>query len=110
MSKNFNMIDIDGEKLKKVLEQRGIQMATLSRELGYAKTFVKNMITQERARMSVVNYLKAVYNIQPDMYIKPEKEEKTIVISDESEAMKYIDKRMKEMDEKLDKIIQAFEL
>lgn len=110
MEKNYNMVDIDGEKLKKVLEQRGIQMATLSREMGYARTFVKNMITQERARMSVVNYLKAVYNIQPEMYVKTEKEEKAIVINDESEAMKYIDKRLKEMNEKLDRIIQAFEV
>jgi lambda repressor-like predicted transcriptional regulator len=110
MKKNYNMVDIDGEKLKKVLAQRGIQMAALSREMGYAKTFVKNMITQERARMSVVNYLKAVYNIQPEMYIKKEEPEKTVVINNEDEVMKYIDKRMKEVEEKLDRIIQAFEI
>ena len=110
MKKNYNMVDIDGEELKKVLAQRGIQMAALSREMGYAKTFVKNMITQERARMSVVNYLKAVYNIQPEMYIKLEEPENPAVINNEDEAMKYIETRLKEMNEKLDRIIQAFEL
>ena len=108
--KNFNMVDIDGAKFKAILEQRGIQMAALSRELGYAKGFIHNVADQGRMRQSVVNYLKAVYNIQPELYVKPEKEEKPIVISDESEAMKYIETRLKEMNEKLDKIIQAFEL
>lgn len=108
--KNFKMVDIDGAKLKMVLTQRNIQMADLSRELGYAKGFIHNVVDQGRMRQSVVNYLKAVYNIQPELYVKPENEEKPIVISDENEAMKYIETRLKEMNEKLDRIIQAFEL
>lgn len=108
--KNFKMVDIDGAKLKMVLTQRDIQMASLSRELGYAKGFIHNVVDQGRMRQSVVNYLNAVYNIQPELYVKPEKEENPIVISDENEAMKYIETRLKEMNEKLDRIIQAFEL
>lgn len=111
--KNFKMVDIDGAKLKMVLTQRNIQMADLSRELGYAKGFIHNVVDQGRMRQSVVNYLKAVYNIQPELYIKkeePKQKEIPIVINDENEAMKYIETRLKEMNEKLDRIIKAFEL
>lgn len=72
--KDNNMVNINGNELDRVLKERGLQKATLSRKMGYSKGYVKNAISQGKIRMAVVEYLKAIYNIEPELYVKTERE------------------------------------
>ena len=65
MSKN-NII-IDGEKLKAIINELGLNMYTISTEKGYSRNLVNQAIRTKKASPVVQNLLKD-YGIYPDEY------------------------------------------
>lgn len=70
------MIDIDGQKLKKIIYQKlGKTNSGLSREFGGGTTFFSNMIARNKMSKRTANALEIMYGIKPEQYMKEKKEE-----------------------------------
>lgn len=78
MRKRDNSIikNVDFSKLNKMLNEKGIRRAELSRRCGYSSRYVKDHVFKEKKlNWTVANMLEKVYGISPEQYCY-EKEEK----------------------------------
>lgn len=63
-----------GEKLKSLLERRGLTMQTAGLEMGRSKGYIFSCIKRGTISSSAAQQLKVMYNIRPEDYA-PETEE-----------------------------------
>ncbi len=76
MRKRDNSIikNVDFTKLNKILNEKGIRRAELSRRCGYYSYYVKDHVFKEKKlNWTVANMLEKVYGISPDEYCYAEK-------------------------------------
>ena len=63
--------NVDFDKLNKILHEKGISRAELSRESGHCKSYVKdNVFARKRLSGSVADVLQKKYGVSPDEYKK----------------------------------------
>jgi hypothetical protein len=98
MSKN-NII-IDGEKLKAIINELGLNMYTISTEKGYSRNLVNQAIRTKKASPVVQNLLKD-YGIYPDEYRYKEP------INEEDEELIQLDNQLTFDDIEVDSISRA---
>ena len=98
MSKN-NII-IDGEKLKAIINELGLNMYTISTEKGYSRNLVNQAIRTKKASPVVQNLLKD-YGIYPDEYRYEEP------INEEDEDIIQLDNQLTLDDIEVDSISRA---
>ena len=70
---------VDAEKLREELKKRNVTMADASREAGFDKGYIKNMIKNGHLRKAVVDSLKWNYGITYDLIEPAVKVEAEIV-------------------------------
>lgn len=72
-------VNIDKEKFETELTKRGLLKTVLSKEMGFNHTYIGKQVNNGKMRLNTVNYLKGVYNIDPDLYtVKEETPPETI--------------------------------
>lgn len=81
-------IEIDGSKLKKLLEQRNIDSATVSVKLGCSRTYIsdcvrRNKISDQSVKMLSMLYGIGLEDIKKDDPVKPEEEKLDLFGNDE---------------------------
>ena len=65
--------NVDFDKLNKILHEKGISRAELSRESGHCKSYVKdNVFARKRLSETVADVLQKKYGVSPDEYKKTE--------------------------------------
>ena len=69
-------VKIDGDKLRDALRKRGLNLVSVSKELGYSKGYINYALTSGQLGIPAANQLKMRYNIDIDS-IKPD-EPKTV--------------------------------
>lgn len=62
-TENSNMIQIDGARLKKAIDKRGVTIYEASIALEHSKNFLSNIIRSGRIHRSTVTSLASVYGI-----------------------------------------------
>ena len=63
--------NVDFDKLNKILHEKGISRAELSRESGHCKSYVKdNVFARKRLSETVADVLQKKYGVHPDEYKK----------------------------------------
>ena len=63
--------NVDFDKLNKILHEKGISKAELSRESGHCKSYVKdNVFARKRLSETVADVLQKKYGVHPDEYKK----------------------------------------
>ena len=70
--KNSTMIEIDGQRLKEILSKRGLTLAEVAREMGYATGFMNNVCSRNVINMTAAKMLNMIYHVPLDDYKKPE--------------------------------------
>lgn len=71
-----NTRPIDGEKLRKELERRGLTLTETAERLGHGKSYMNHVLTQGYIAEPNIILLEAVYNLRYDAYEPdPEPEE-----------------------------------
>lgn len=80
MSKS-NRIKIDGEALRRELEKRNLSMTDVSKELGFAKSYISKVINLNLCNVPTMKLLEVTYNIKPENYEYKEPEPETEPIS-----------------------------
>lgn len=63
MGRNFDMVAIDGDKLKNELHKRGITMTDASLQMGRTKNYVAQIVSTGRTPRATLVVLKSLYNI-----------------------------------------------
>lgn len=76
MESTNSWVMIDKEKFVAELKKRDLSMTAVSLEMGFNINYVVKQKEQSRLRRNVVNYLKSVYNLNPEAY-QPEIKEAT---------------------------------
>lgn len=76
---NTKVVKVDPDKFRAELRRRGLNMTTLSRELGYCDSYVSTCIRQGTIGLPAANILKLKYNMdvevmQPEAVEKPKEE------------------------------------
>jgi hypothetical protein len=80
MRKRDNSIikNVDFTKLNKILNEKGIRRAELSRRCGYYSYYVKDHVFKEKKlNWTVANMLEKVYGISPEQYCYEKAEKST---------------------------------
>ena len=66
------MLNIDGEKLRTILRDKGINSAEICRNLGYSEHYLLGRCDAGRLRPFIADYLETNYDISPADYVIPE--------------------------------------
>lgn len=83
---NSSVKNVDFTRLNKILNEKGIRRAELSRRCGYYPYYVKDHVFKEKKlNWTVANMLEKVYGISPDEYCY-EKTETTASSNDTTET------------------------
>lgn len=69
ITKNSNRTKIDSEKLNEQLDRRGLRRSKVSLEIGYASSYISNVINEGYINKPTMVMLERLYNIKPEEYI-----------------------------------------
>ena len=81
--KNNNMVRIDGEKLRKAIESRGLIMSDASEELGFNRMFISNCRNRGQMSRYAMVALQSRFGIPTEEYMVKDKPEIIKVIAEE---------------------------
>lgn len=72
-----NMVHIDGAKLRRLIEARGLKMAAVSREMGFSSEYVKQCCARNNMSQGGMKMLQVMFgfNAADYEYVEPPKEE-----------------------------------
>lgn len=79
MARN-NSIDIDGQKLKKIFDKRGLKMQDVSIDCGYEGSYFSKATRENRMSKTASILLQDRYKIYPEDY-EPDKEVVTVEVA-----------------------------
>lgn len=89
MARNGQMINIDPDKLREELRRRGLNMSTLSKELGYSSGYIAKVLQHGSIGTPAANQLELRYNIDMEsMKLDAVKEKAPEVDSEEINSLK----------------------
>ena len=71
---NSRLIEIDGAKLRKLLESKGVELAVASREMGYDSSFLSRSCTRNSVSPNGAKSIEHIYGVSLDDYKKTEPE------------------------------------
>lgn len=69
------LVDIDGVKLRKILEYKELTLADVSRALGYDQSIISRSCARNQMNRACIAGLESRYGIKPEDYAPTEKEE-----------------------------------
>lgn len=72
MGRAYYMVEIDGEKLNRLLKEKGLLKSDVSREVGMAANYISNSIGYGNIRLAIAKMLEMKYGIMIDDYKREE--------------------------------------
>ena len=95
MGRAYYMVEIDGEKLKRLLKEKGLLKSDVSREVGMAANYISNSIGYGNIRLAIAKMMEMKYGIMIDDYKRvepaPVEEPETVEASEDVRESVQID-------------------
>lgn len=95
MGRSYYMVEIDGEKLNRLLKEKGLLKSDVSREVGMATNYISNSIGYGNIRLAIAKMMEMKYGIMIDDYKReepaPVEEPETVEASEDVRESVQID-------------------
>jgi len=89
-------VDIDGMKLRKIFEQRGLTVPDVAKESGYLASSFSRALSNNRLMAQTTAFLKSRYSIDYDEYKPVEKVEVKVEPAKETPTTKEVFEELKD--------------
>lgn len=96
MARRSQAIEIDPNKLREELRRRGLNVSSLSKELGYASNYMSQVLKKGAIGMPAANQLALRYNIDMSL-MKPDAEVEEKAPEVDSEEIKSLKEEIREL-------------
>lgn len=107
MARRSQAIEIDPNKLREELRRRGLNVSSLSKELGYASNYMSQVLKKGAIGMPAANQLGLRYNIDMEL-MKPDAEQKTEEPEVNTEEINSLKEEIQELTRTLKELTEEF--
>lgn len=107
MARRSQTIEIDPNKLREELRRRGLNVTTVSSEMGYNSTYMTNVLKTGSIALPAANQLELRYNIDMEL-MKPDAEQKTEEPEVNTEEINSLKEEIQELTRTLKELTEEF--